>query len=409
MKKILLLLLVAVAPLWSLRAEPIVALTSGDRLLTFDSATPETVSKAVTVSGLDAGDTLVGIDFRPFSGELFGLGSSGRLYRIDTESGAATAVGNAIGAVELNGTQFGFDFNPVVDRIRVTSDADQNFRINPLTGATTVDEALHYAAEDPNVGADPNVTASAYTNNSAGATTTSLYDIDTHLEILVRQDPPNSGTLNTVGPLGLDVDDNASLDVSPLSGIAYAYLHPTPPPPPADGVNGVPPPLVVPGLFTIDLTTGQATPVGRIGDDTSLAGETVVAIAVPAASNKLLNLSTRGRVDNGENVLIAGFIERGSSDSKVLLRGIGPSLTGVSEKLTDPVLTLFDKNGTVLQTNDDWQDSADATGIQATGLAPTDAAEAAIIANLPPGEYTAHVTSGDGTAGVALVEIYPLP
>lgn len=409
MKKILLLLLCAVAPLWSLRAEPIVALTSGDRLLTFDSATPETVSKTVAITGLDAGDTLVEIDFRPFSGELFGLGSSGRLYRIDSETGAATAVGNATGAVELNGTHFGFDFNPVDDRIRVTSDADQNFRINPLTGATTVDEPLHYASDDPNAGADPNVAASAYTNNAEGATTTTLYDIDTHLEILVRQDPPNSGTLTTVGPLDLDVNDNASLDISPLSGIAYAYLHPTPPPPPVAGVEGVPPPLVVPGLFTIDLNTGQATPVGRIGNDTSLAGETVIAIAVPASNNKLLNLSTRGRVDNGENVLIAGFIERGSASSRVLLRGIGPSLMNVSEKLADPVLTLFDKNGTALQTNDDWQDSPDVAAIEASGLAPTDAAEAAIIATLPPGEYTAHVTSGDGTAGVALVEIYPLP
>ncbi len=404
MKKLSLSLLLLSAFLLPAKAETIVALTTGNRLLTFESATPETISKAIAITGLATGERVLGIDFRPSDSGLYALGSSNRIYVIDATTGTATAVGTP-GTFGLVGTQFGFDFNPVADRIRVTSDADQNLRINPNTGATITDGTLAYAAGDPFAGRNPNVVASAYTSTGVSTPpTTTLYDIDTGLETLVRQVPPNDGTLNTVGSLGLDVEDDASFDISPSTGIAYAYLHPSNTAPP----GGVPPPLIAPGLFTIDLSNGQATVVGRIGNSTTLAGETVVAIAVPA-NTRLLNLATRGRVDNGENVLIAGFISRGFSNTRFLLRGIGPSLSGVTNRLADPVLTLFDRNGVALQTNDNWQTSPDADQITATGLAPTNPAEAAILANLPPGAYTAHVTGANGTAGIALVELYQLP
>src|SRR5687768_1999809 len=94
----------------------VVALTSTDQLVTFDSSTPATTSTPVGVTGLASSETLLGIDFRPATGQLFGLGSTGQLYRINRTSGAATAVGAPL---TVTGTSFGFDFNPAVDRIRV--------------------------------------------------------------------------------------------------------------------------------------------------------------------------------------------------------------------------------------------------------------------------------------------------
>jgi hypothetical protein len=151
----------------------------------------------------------------------------------------------------MSGTAFGFDFNPTVDRIRVTSDADINLRVHPDTGAlVATDGPLAYAADDPNVGQNPFVTASAYTNNFAGATTTTLYDIDTNLDVLVTQIPPNSGTLNTVGPLGVNATDVNGFDIATFSGTAFAALN-------TGGNESV--------LYTVNLATGAVTPVGQIG------------------------------------------------------------------------------------------------------------------------------------------------
>jgi hypothetical protein len=185
----------------SAHAEPLTALTSGNRLITFDSATPGTATKTVTITGLAAGETLIGIDFRPATGRLFGVSTASRLYLINADTGDATAVGSA-GGFTINGTSFGFDFNPVPDRIRINSDADQSLRANPNDGTAVVDGMLAYAATDVNKDANPNIVGSAYVNSFAGAQATTLYGIDSNLDILVIQDPPNAGTLNTVGPSG---------------------------------------------------------------------------------------------------------------------------------------------------------------------------------------------------------------
>src|SRR5262249_44051896 len=139
--------------------------------------------------------------------QLYALGSTSRLYVVNTFTGNATLVGAGPFTPTLNGTSFGFDFNPTVDRIRIVSDADQNLRLNPATGgAGIVDTALAYAVGDPNAAQNPFIGASAYTNNFAGAAATTLYGIDAALDILVIQNPPNGGVLNTVGALGVNVD-----------------------------------------------------------------------------------------------------------------------------------------------------------------------------------------------------------
>jgi probable HAF family extracellular repeat protein len=128
-----------------------------------------------------------------------------------------------------------------------------------------------------------------------------------------------------------------------------------------------------------------------------------------SADSKLANISTRGIVQSADNVLIGGFILGGAnSNAKVLVRAIGPSLAtlGVSNALSDPTLELRDGNGVLLQSNDNWKDQQ-RTDIEATKIAPSMDSEAAIIADLPPGLYTA-IVAGKGSNGVGLIEVYNL-
>ena len=128
------------------------------------------------------------------------------------------------------------------------------------------------------------------------------------------------------------------------------------------------------------------------------------------ADSRLANISTRGVVLTGTNVMIGGFIAGGGTgNTKVLLRAIGPSLSddGVSNPLPDPTLRFVTGNGTVVAENDDWQDDpAQAEQIAATGVPPEHPAESALIATIPPGDYTATVAGKDGATGVALVEVF---
>jgi len=377
------------------RAEQMVALTNDNRLFFFDHTTPGTIVRTAVITGLQSGETLFGIDFRPATGQLYALGSTSRLYQVDVNSGAATAVGSA-GAFSIVGANFGFDFNPVVDRVRITSDSDQNIRVNPNDGTATSDVTLRFAAGDPNNGVNAAVVASAYTNNFAGAGATVLYDIDQFLDALVIQDPPNSGALRTIGPLGIDTGENTGFDISGVTGRAYASLT----------VGG--PASPVPSLYTIDLVTGTATLIGEIAP--GMRGSAAITDIAAFTSTKFRNLSTRGRVGTGDDVLIGGFISRGAASTTVVFRAIGPSLSsaGVSGVLADPVLTVHDSSGAILETNDNWHDSPQAAQIMAAGLAPTDDNESAVLLTLPPGTYTAIVSGAGGTTGVALVEAYEL-
>ena len=122
----------------------------------------------------------------------------------------------------------------------------------------------------------------------------------------------------------------------------------------------------------------------------------------------LANISTRMRVGVSDNVLIGGFIVKGTQPKKLILRAIGPSLTamGVANALADPVLDLHDSTGAVIASNDDWQDSSQWSQIQASGIAPTSQYESAMIISLAPGNYTAVVSGYGGGQGVGLVEAY---
>lgn len=120
------------------------------------------------------------------------------------------------------------------------------------------------------------------------------------------------------------------------------------------------------------------------------------------------NISTRGQVLGGDNVLIGGTIIGGTDSKTVIVRAIGPSLgaAGITNPLSNPSLELHDSNGALLQSNDDWQQGPDADTITDDGLAPENAKESALLATLNPGAYTAIVQGVGGVTGVALVEVY---
>ena len=158
-------------------------------------------------------------------------------------------------------------------------------------------------------------------------------------------------------------------------------------------------------VMTLD-SDSNYTAILRGTNDTTGVGLVEVYDLDQTANSKLANISTRGFVDTGDNVMIGGFIS-GNGVAKVIVRAIGPSLTsfGVPGALQDPTLELHDGTGAIIATNDNWRDTQE-NEIEATGLAPTDDRESAIVATITPGNYTAIVRGTNDTTGVGLVEVY---
>jgi hypothetical protein len=285
-------------------AAAVYGVTSSNQLVRFGATTPGNVTTIGAITGLQAGETVLGIDFRPANGQLYALGSNSRLYRLNKQTGAATFIGTL--TTPLSGTSFGFDFNPVPDRIRIVSNTGQNLRANPNNGSNLVDGNLAYAASDPNAGQTPNINGSAYTNSFGNATSTTLYNIDSNLNILVLQNPPNAGTLNTIGPLGVNVSSVIGFDHTAASNIAYASFN----------VGGTL------GFYTVNLQTGAATLIGNLGnqnitDITVEIGSTEGLTAYGLGpANQLVQFSTRNSNVITNSVTVTGL------NSGETLRGI---------------------------------------------------------------------------------------
>jgi hypothetical protein len=247
------------------QAIDIYAVTEGGILARFDSATPGTVPQLGLVSGLGAGESVVGLDFRPSNGRLYALSkdpaNAGRLYSVDRTTGAATLVATLaadpadldVPYTLLSGTKFGMNFNPVADRLRVVSDSGMNIRVNPATGLVITDVTLNPGP--------PNVVGVAYINSYAGAASTTLYDIDSSSDSLLIQNPPNNGSVATVGALGVDTTAIAGFDIVTVGSDNSAYATFT--------VGGTV------GLYSINLASGAATSLGSVGGNLEL-----IALAV---------------------------------------------------------------------------------------------------------------------------------
>jgi hypothetical protein len=236
---------------------------AGKTLVAFRTTDARDARKVGDVT-LDVDTSLVGVDYRVQDGKLYGVGDEGGIYVLDAKNAAATRVGRL--TVALEGTSFGVDFNPAVDRLRIVSDTGQNLRVVPDTGVATVDGTLNDGAATPATALG--VTGAGYTNNDAAAgTATTLFDIDTTNDRVSIQAPPNAGTLNPTGTLGVDasaavgfdvystVRDGTTVDVRALASL-----------PVGDVV----------GLYRVDLLTGAATLQDTFVDR-------VIGLAIPLA------------------------------------------------------------------------------------------------------------------------------
>jgi PKD repeat protein len=156
-----------------------------------------------------------------------------------------------------------------------------------------------------------------------------------------------------------------------------------------------------PGLYAVKLVVTDSR--GKVSN----TAQQLIEVAGPA---QLLNLSTRVRVQTGDNVLIGGFIIKGSDPKSVIIRAIGPSLSvngqPLQGRLEDPVLELHNKAGVVIATNDNWKDAPNRSQIQSSGAAPSNDRESVIMQTLPPGSYTAVLHGKDNSTGIGLVEMY---
>lgn len=168
----------------------------------------------------------------------------------------------------------------------------------------------------------------------------------------------------------------------------------------------VPPSEPLESAIVLDLEPGAYTAVIRGADDTVGIGLVEVYDLDSGPESKLANVSTRGFVQDGDSAMIGGMIILGESPARVLLRAIGTSLE-VADALQDPTLELFDRDGNLIDANDDWR-SEQEEAIIATTAPPTEDAESAIVLTLNPGAYTAVVRGANGTSGIALVEAYQI-
>ena len=257
--------------------ETVVAVTAAHELITFNVAQPERILERRPLTGLPAGERVVGIDFRVARGVLYALTQAGRLYTLDIPTGALRPVGPAPAVLPLKGSVFGFDFNPAADRIRVVSNTGLNLRLHPDTGAVVdgdpavdgvqPDPALRYAWSDVNAGRAPEIAGAAYTYNTQDSKLTTNYAIDRALGTLVMQGSregttpvvsPNTGQLRTVGPLGLGPLTDAAFDISDVGNTALVAVRTA-----ADSRTR---------LHQVNLATGATRPLGTVGEGVPLLG-----------------------------------------------------------------------------------------------------------------------------------------
>jgi hypothetical protein len=220
----------------------IVGLVDGKSIVTIDPATRKVASK-VDIKGATG---ILAIDVRPADGMLYGVASNGNIVTIDVKSGQATMKSKLSEALK-QGVTVTVDFNPVADRMRLMGSDGTSLRVNVDDGKATVDGSHKYKDGDANAGKTPRVVAGAYTNSFKGTTATMLYNIDAATGSLVTQVPPNDGTLNTIGGLGISLSGPVSFNiVSSQADKNDAWL--------ATGGS----------LYSVDLKTGKATMAGKI-------------------------------------------------------------------------------------------------------------------------------------------------
>lgn len=252
----------------------ITGLTNGNRIVTFDSATPSAIFSDVAISGLGSGFSLIGLDYRPADGALIGVArnsSTGeaQVYTINSITGASTSIGSTFA---LGGTAFGVDFNPVANALRIVSDTEANLRIGVGgSGMVNVDTSLTRTPGQAD--ASLAVGGAAYTNNFAGGVggQTTLFVIDAATGTLFSQGSvnfppgtsPNTGSLFSVGSLGLGSNLAGSIGFD-ISGGSLAFIS------------------VGNTLYSLNVNSGAATLIGTAGTSAGLIDIAVNPVPEPS-------------------------------------------------------------------------------------------------------------------------------
>lgn len=236
-------------------AETAIGLT-GDKTLVMIDTTTAAVTGTMEVEGVDR---LLGIDYRPGNGTLVGVTDAHVIVTIDTATGMATELSTMNTMLPSTDGAVIVDFNPMADRLRFMT-GTTNHRVNVDTGEVTVDGPLAYMAGDMHEGETPNIVAAAYINSYGKPEATGMFDIDGTISALIKQAPPNDGTLAAVGKLGVTLDGPVGFDVATSAdGTNTAWL------------------AAMGGLHTVDLETGAVTGTWAIsGTDQPIRDLTVL-------------------------------------------------------------------------------------------------------------------------------------
>ena len=242
------------------------ALSNDNKIYYFNARNLEAPIRNLTITGLQSGENILSIDYRPATGQLYGLGSTSRLYIINEVSGLATPIGAASFSPQIEGTSSSIDFNPTVDRIRLVSNNGQNLRLHPELGTVV--------ATDGSINGVMNakIEAISYTNSFAGSTATMLYDIDYATDKLYLQNPPNNGALELVGALEVDFEGTGGLDILPDSNYAMAV----------NNKNNES------RLYTISLMSGKARWIGTFSQQIVEVAFKSKSIAYATSSSNML-------------------------------------------------------------------------------------------------------------------------
>ena len=258
------------------------ALTGNNKIAYYNAQNLSTPTESWEITGLQPSETILSIDYRPATGQLYALGSTSRLYIINEETGLATALGAGPFTPAIASENASIDFNPTVDRIRLVTDSGQNLRLHPELGTVAATDGSINGGNNPKIG------AVAYTNSMAGASSTMLYDIDFEADKLYIQNPPNDGGLQEVGDLTVDFMGLGGFDIMANNSLALAVVH-------NDEDSR---------LYTVDLASGKASWVGTFGMDIKgIAIKTNPVAFATSAANKLYRFNPMNPNENAVDLM----------------------------------------------------------------------------------------------------------